>query len=335
VGSRLHADAVSFRQAAINAGQAMAMLQIADGAMAKVNDILTRMKSLTVQAGSGQLSDTERSMLDTEYQALMSEVDRIADDTDFAGSSLIRGNQTVATYAAVNFQFNDGVEEINLRGDFGSYTNGQISYDQNEGAFSVTIGGDTYAGTMDEDAHDGTWMTDRTVVILSSDTSTNKIDMVIGYNYWMGFAHGSGYLNFFETDTKDFTFKLGTDGFQSADEDISVTLNSLDTDDLGIGSTSVATSADADTASVAVNQALDNLQGYRATVGATQNRVEFAAANIATALENTEAARSQILDLDVATEMTNFVSRQILAQSGASMLAQANQLPRNLLQLFR
>ena len=56
---------------------------------------------------------------------------------------------------------------------------------------------------------------------------------------------------------------------------------------------------------------------------------------IATTSENVEAARSQLLDLDIASEMSKFVSRQILLQSGASMLAQANKLPSNLLQLLR
>jgi flagellin len=70
------------------------MLQIADGAMSKVNDILLRMKTLSVQAGSGQISDTERGMLDTEYQALIQEVDRIAQDTDFNGTPLVNGSST-------------------------------------------------------------------------------------------------------------------------------------------------------------------------------------------------------------------------------------------------
>ena len=92
---------------------------------------------------------------------------------------------------------------------------------------------------------------------------------------------------------------------------------------------------DSDIASVAISNAIDNLQDHRATNGANQNRLEFAAANIATAVENIEAARSQLLDLDVASEMSNFVSKQILIQAGISMLAQANRVPDNLLRLFQ
>jgi len=52
-------------------------------------------------------------------------------------------------------------------------------------------------------------------------------------------------------------------------------------------------------------------------------------------MENAEAARSTLMDLDVAAEMSSFTSNQILQQAGVSMLAQANQMPQNLLRLFR
>ena len=77
------------------------------------------------------------------------------------------------------------------------------------------------------------------------------------------------------------------------------------------------------------------MQTYRANIGANQNRLQFATANLATVTENTEAARSQLLDLDVASEMSSFVSKQILVQAGVSMLAQANQLPQSLIKLFQ
>src|SRR3546814_7277013 len=69
IGSRLNSEIQALRQATVNAGQAASMLQIADGAMARTSDILTRLKTLAVQASSDQLGNTERGMLDTEYQA--------------------------------------------------------------------------------------------------------------------------------------------------------------------------------------------------------------------------------------------------------------------------
>src|SRR5882757_8264185 len=94
IGARLNSTVNALKQASVNAGQGVSMLQIADGAMARVNDVLVRMKTLSVQAGSGQLSATERGMLDTEYQSLLSEVTRIAAATDFNGQQLVNGSLT-------------------------------------------------------------------------------------------------------------------------------------------------------------------------------------------------------------------------------------------------
>lgn len=85
----------------------------------------------------------------------------------------------------------------------------------------------------------------------------------------------------------------------------------------------------------AVDNAIDNLNEFRADVGAAQNRLDFASANLNVSIENAEAARSTLLDLDIAAEMTTFTSKQVLLQTGVAMLAQANQLPQNLLRLLQ
>jgi len=338
VGSRLNAEVVGLKQAAVNAGQAISMLQIADGAMAKVNDILVRMKSLSVQAGSGQLSGTERSMLDTEYQALRSEVDRIANDTDFAGTLLVDGSVAVSTASATAYAADQGVQSITFVGNHSTASNASASYDNANSAFSVSVVDGTatniFTGTISSGSNDGTNMTTGSVVTLTNTNTTNKIDIALNTAFVVNAAHATGTLGLSGTTTTSFNFKVGT-GVSSTADEISVSINSVDTAALGIGATAVTTEAGADLASVAISNAIDNLQTYRATIGANQNRLEFAAANIATATENTEAARSQLLDLDIASEMSNFVSKQILIQAGVAMLSQANQLPNNLLRLFQ
>ncbi len=64
------------------------------------------------------------------------------------------------------------------------------------------------------------------------------------------------------------------------------------------------------------------------------NRLSYASANLASALENTQAAESVIRDVDMAAEMTNFTKNQILMQAGTAMLAQANMAPQAILSLF-
>jgi flagellin len=335
LGSRLSAEVIGLKQALVNAGQAVSMLQIADGAMARVNDVLTWMKSLSVQAGSGQLSGAERAILDTEYQVLATEINRIAIDTDFAGTQLVNGEKIVSLNAGTNsvYEVVDGVSSITLRGDHGTAATGTIDYD-GAGSFTVVIDGTNFTGALDTASNDGTAMSSSTVVTLSNAASTSKVDIVLSQSFDYDSNKPTEQLNFTGSSTTNFTFKVGT-GTSATADDISVTVNGIGKTALGLGATSITSADNADTASAAVSNAIDDIQIYRANIGASQNRLEFAAANISTALENTEAARSQLLDLDVAAEMSNLVSKQLLIQVGVSMLAQANQLPHGLLALFK
>jgi flagellin len=338
IGSRLAAEVAALQQASVNAGQATSMLQIADGAMAKVNDILIRMKTLAVQAGSGQLSSTERSMLDTEFQALLNEIDRIAEDTEFNGQKLINGSQVLGG-TPENVESADGVVAITLSGFTSGETVSAFDYTAATNSFLVTVEGVTYAGTIDSDALSGTGatatMAQGTVVTLSSGTTSAEIQVTLNTSFDAGASSTStSAIAISGSSTADFDYKVGT-GTVAAEDVISVSITSITVSQLGLTSQDVTSASQADLASIALSTAIDTLQTARATVGASQNRLEFASANISTAVENAEAARSSLMDLDVAQEMSTFTSKQILVQAGISMLAQANQLPQNLLRLFQ
>jgi flagellin len=339
IGSRLRAEVSALRQASVNAGQAISMLQIADGAMARVDDILVRMKTLAVQASSGQISDTERGMLNQEFVALRSEVDRIAQDTEFNGTALLNGSTSFATSAAgTAIGADDGFELISFTSDTGAFSTGntvQIAYDAAADQFTVTntstgvdytsdagISAPT-AGNFQDVIINGAGMTIR---LNSQFVDTTPI--AAGATTQFTVAGGT-------SNTLSLQFKIGT-GTDTSDD---VTINLLST-----GTAALATNLDtsqvdnlsnATNAITAVNSAIDQLATARAQLGAAQNRLEFASANISTTMENTEASRSALMDLDVAAEMSNFTSKQILVQAGVSMLAQANQLPQNLMRLFQ
>jgi flagellin len=81
--------------------------------------------------------------------------------------------------------------------------------------------------------------------------------------------------------------------------------------------------------------AIDAISAQRAVFGAVQNRFEHSLANIAIYQENLVAAESRIRDVDMAAETVEMTKNQILSQAGTAMLAQANQLPQNVLSLLR
>jgi flagellin len=97
---------------------------------------------------------------------------------------------------------------------------------------------------------------------------------------------------------------------------------------------SLSTAASAQAALTYIDNAISDLSTIQGDVGAYQNRLSFAAANLATTVENIQAAESVIRDVDMAAEMTDFTKNQILLQAGTAMLAQANMSPQIVLQLF-
>jgi flagellin len=93
--------------------------------------------------------------------------------------------------------------------------------------------------------------------------------------------------------------------------------------------------ANSNTALGDIDTALDTLNSERALYGAAQNRFEAVIANLQVASENQAAARSRIMDADFAAETANLSRAQILQQAGTAMVAQANQLPQQVLQLLK
>ena len=107
---------------------------------------------------------------------------------------------------------------------------------------------------------------------------------------------------------------------------------------------SAATSEDKDLKNATVNgattltrldNALDRLNSHRATLGATINRLEYTADNLANVSQNTSASRSRILDADYAAETTELARTQIIQQAGTAMLSQANQAAQSVLSLLK
>jgi flagellin len=331
IGSRMNSEVQGLKQAVVNAGQANSMLQIADGAMSTVSDILTRMKVLAIQASSANLGDTERSFLDVEFQALKNEVNRIAQDTDFNGVQLLDGQIDITQSASLGT--GDGVAGLSAQGvdTNGTFT---IAYDGTD-SFTVSDGTNSYTGTIAANLLDTNGaLTRSTTIQLTSTTGGGSLSLALNSAFDAATAVAAEAFTVAGTSDLSLSFKLGT-GTETYDS-LSFTLNAVSLTGLGMtGTESIDTAGNAENSMEAVNTAITNLNSFRANVGAAQNRLQFASDNLSIATENAEAARSTLLDLDLASEMTTFTSKQVLLQSGVAMLAQANALPQNLLRLLQ
>jgi flagellin len=134
-----------------------------------------------------------------------------------------------------------------------------------------------------------------------------------------------------------FAFQIGANS--TTDNQISITTTNvatgMGTNTQGAAATLGATAATALTAMDDIDTALTAVNTARSTYGASQNRFEAVISNLQVASENQAAARSRIVDADFAMETASMTRGQILQQAGTAMLAQANQLPNNVLSLLR
>ncbi len=325
VGTKIKADVTALKQASVNAGQASSLLQVADGGLAQTVDILLRMKALSVQAQSGSVSDNERGFLDREFQALRAQIDSITEQTKFNGTTLLDGSLAAATTANVTAGL-DGSGPVSLtiepNAEAGTYT---VGYDETTGALTVSdTNGRAQTITIDNASND----------------FTSRVRFA-GLGVTLNFAAFDATAAF-GGGTFDVVAAGGTMDFQvgvAATDIISINIADIRTQSLGDGTTfldiaSIGTNADAILAGGALDAAIAQLNESRADVGALISRFEFAAANLATTIENMDAARSVLMDVDMAAEMSNFSSKQVLLQASVAMLAQANQQPQQLLKLL-
>ena len=248
----MRTDIKALQQGVRNANDAISLIQTADGALGVIDEKLTRMKELAEQASTGTYDSTQRLMIESEYQAMASEITRIANATDFNGIHLLDGN---------------------------------LSGDTHDGSGASSTDGLTSTGKMK--IHFGT----------ANDSAEDYYYIQIG------------------TSTAS---ALGVGNETTA----------------GRAGATISTQEAAQKALVAITNAVVSKDKIRAHLGALQNRLENTVSNLTTQAENLQAAESRISDVDVATEMTQFVRNQILTQSSVAMLSQANSMPKLALNLI-
>ncbi len=242
----MRSDISAINQGVRNANDAISMIQTADGALQVIDEKLIRMKELAEQASTGTYTSDQRLIIDSEYQAMASEITRIANATDFNGIYLLNGNLSGVSHSGAGLN-STGKMKVH----FGSGNESAEDY------YYVQIG-----------------------------TSTASA-------FGLGIGAAAGHEG-----------------------------------------RSISTQEMAQKALVAITDAIVSKDKIRANLGALQNRLSNTISNLQIQSENLQAAESQISDVDVATEMTQFVRNQILTQSAVAMLSQANSMPKMAMQLI-
>lgn len=322
IANRLRAQLRGYTQATQNAAQGAALAQVAEGAATEVSNILARLRELAVSSASGQQDSTSRASLNSEAQALVSEVTRIADNTKYGSEVLLGGSFGVAFSAGGStIDSATGVASVAVRGAASGAT------------FTVNINENANASTMyiySNGVGAGQTVTFSTPASGQNEAlNFDKLGIVVTVNSSLVDSSNNTLVT---TSASDPSFQVGVD---ATDTDISLTLSDLSADGLSINSIDLSTASGAESAMTSIDTAINTVNTALGNIGAFQNRMDFAAANLASVFENVSAAESTIRDADIAKETTDFTRNQILVQAGVAVLAQANIVSQSALALLQ
>ena len=363
ISERMNTQVKGLTVASRNASDGISLAQTTEGALGKIGDMLQRMRELAVQAGNATNSKGDREALQLEVKQLADEVDRVAKQTNFNGQKVLDGS-----FAGAVFQVgaNSG-DNITLGAlvDTRAEKISSISY-----ASSAQTGIDT-AGTASIASYMDAISAGSLTVTLTPGGTTNlpalpaasspqeRLGQVIeainnksadtGVVAYLTKQEGSEMYTVEimsgKTDTNGDPVQVTFAGFSASATGI---LNATGTiggsttgtagaeiDARGINDIDVGTQAGAWIGLKKIDSAIDQVNSARATLGAIQTRFETAVNNIDIQVENLAAARGRIIDADFAVETANLSRTQILQQAGTAMVAQANQIPQNVLQLLQ
>jgi flagellin len=320
ISQSFRADIASVKVAQRNITEANSLLQVAEGAMNSVGDILTRMKELATQAASANVG-TDISKVASEFDTLVSEIDRIADSTKYAGTKLVDGTFTAGN-TTTEWDAIANVYDVSVtNAATGAYT---VTYSATTNVLSVTKGTTTETATLADAGGTGGTINFSTLGISFKYTGAMVADTT-------GAALAAADPTVDAGSTA--AFQVGYEGLGTSQ--LTVALDSIKTDVLNLNAGDLDSSASAFNHLATIDSAIDTLAASRGDIGAYQNRLAYASTNLAATLENFTAAESTIRDVDMAAEMTSFTKNQILVQAGTAMLAQANMAPQQVLSLLK
>ena len=348
IAERMSTQVKGLAVASRNANDGISLAQTAEGALGKVGDMLQRMRELAVQAGNATNSKSDREALQAELAQLRDEVDRVAKTTSFNGQKVLDGSFTGAVFQVgansgdnitVGALANTKVDQLgNSR-----YATGEITAPAVTGAMmtgaDVTVsitganGGSAITATIakSENAPSDQEALGKVIEAINSKTADTGVTAFLneaktGIELRGTIESGGTYTAMAVTMTGGSSASIGA--VSGATEVTGATGRGFD-------KITISTQKDAWEALQRIDSALDRVSSARAELGAIQTRFEKSIENIDIMGENISAARGRITDADFAKETANLSRTQILQQAGTAMVAQANQLPQQVLQLLQ
>lgn len=351
MAKRMNAQLMGLSMANQNASDGVSIIETADGAMSEISEMLQRMNELAVKAANGVESDGDRDVIQKEVSQLTEEISRVAEATEFNGQKLLNGefsfrgyiDSKVTTAAARNIDIKVASYSSEVAQKIYTIKQMDISKDPVTEKYKVEF-------TPPTALKDGGFPEGATASIkddLVTITASNGFEMTLDLTRCDIENKASLTVQDLKIDATGIgamRLQVGANEGQVLEINIpKISLREMgletvkikDKNGQEIWTLDVGTEEKATEAIDRVEGAIQFISGIRGQLGAYQNRLESTINSLDITSENMTGAYSRIMDVDMAEEMTNYTTAQVMTQAATSMLAQANERPSQVLQLLQ
>ena len=349
ISEKMRSQVRGLQRASTNAQDGVSLIQTAEGALNEAHSILQRMNELAVQGANDTNQDIDREAINEELDALVKELDRISETTQFNKQELLDGSfQNKNLHVGANADQKIEISIDNMNADtlgLKSVTVTSTTLEDKQKGEKYTTA--NYKGMTYSYVASWKMSTNMKSAIAKfksaiSGKYTSSLYAVQGNGRYLTLDGTASYATVASAIKKDVSaakIAMSTDvaaNFEKylGKEEITAS-KALSTTTTTTGNVSVSNYDAANASIKAIQEAINKVSTQRSALGALQNRLEHTIANLDNVAENTQAAESRIRDTDMASEMVEYSKNNILAQAGQSMLAQANQATQGVLSLLQ
>lgn len=340
IGRRMNAQITGVSVATQSANNGISIIETADGALTEVHDMLQRMNELAIKGATGTLTTSDRQMINEEVKQLKQEVTRIATDTEFNGQPILDGSFDLKGYTNTQLATVDYYSDEVLAKEYTINklevvykADGTIDLDATKnnlelgngfpkGVELTEVGQDKIVLTGHQDF--------KLTLSITPKPNTDANGNITGYNN-VTCADGTNKMTIDITGIGAMDTQIGANEGQQ----LEIRIPTISLSRLGIERTEMTTQESCGNAINEIKGAILYVSDARSRLGAYQNRLEHTVSNLDITNENMTASYSRIMDVDMAEEMTNYTTEQVVSQAATSMLAQANERPSQVLQLLQ
>jgi flagellin len=329
------ANIAALTQSQQNASNGIGMLQTADGALSQVGTLLNRAVTLATEAASSNITGSQATALNNEFQSILTEVGQIGNTTNFNGVNVFASNSPT-TFTSTQSSLASTTALTN-----GSTTS--ISDSATGGTFIFTAGAAStiadLTAAVSAAATAGTLSAGTTATIVggklqvgpntgTTGLSVTSNDAVLGP---MTAAAGTN-------NTNTVFISDGSTTASAANTQITTTVNSLSASSLGLataGSDDLSSNAHATAALSAVTAAITTISAQRGVIGAAVNRLTAATSVMSNQVTNLQSASNSLQNADIGKTVANMTQYNVLQSTGMAALQQSNQAQQAVLKLVQ